>query len=283
MQKFSINTFLNALILTNLVFGSEINLLYTANINATYKHCNCGSNPLGGINRIKTYIDDFHSKNNNTLLIDGGNFFNSYSFKELNNSAFISLSMLNYDLLTPGFHIFLENRDLYNKYKKKYFKQIVNSNSNLNLNKFKDYKINDIKFRFFGFVSPNLFKYTKKPDWLKLSNQIHDLDYLEDGLNILVYNGYLSDAQIFLKSYNKFDALLLSSDQQTGTWQSGNTIIIGGGHDAESIALVEISVSGKSKEFKVSYIEMDSSIQSNKSIMQLFENLYSNNEKVKKD
>jgi len=128
-----------------------------------------------------------------------------------------------------------------------------------------------------------LFKYTKKPDWLKLSNQIHDLDYLEDGLNILVYNGYLSDAQIFLKSYNKFDALLLSSDQQTGTWQSGNTIIIGGGHDAESIALVEISVSGKSKEFKVSYIEMDSSIQSNKSIMQLFENLYSNNEKVKKD
>lgn len=278
MQKIFITIFLSAIFISNLAFGRKVNLLYTANINATYKDCNCGSNPLGGLNRIKTYIDDFRKKNKNILVIDGGNFFNSYSFKELNNSAFESLSLLNYDLLTPGFHIFLENQDLYNKFSKKYFNHIVNSNSNLNLNNFKDYNINDVKIRFFGFVSPDLFKYTQKPVWLNLSNQINGLDYLADGINIIVYNGYLSDAQNFLKMYNRFDALLLSSDQQSGTWQTGNTTIIGGGHDAESIALVEIFVNEKSKEFKVNYIEMDDSIRSNKSIMHMFENIYSGSE-----
>jgi hypothetical protein len=271
MQKLFITIFLSAILITNLAFGKKVNIIYTANINATYKDCNCGSKPLGGLDRIKTYIDEFRSKNKQTLLIDGGNYFNSYSFIELNEIALQSLSFLNYDLLTPGVHVFLENQNFYKKYSKKYNNKIINSNTNLYLNKYKDIQFSEIKIRFFGFVSPDLFKYTHKPEWLSLSYQINKLEYLNDGLNIVIYNGYLSDAQEFLNKYNRFDALLLSSDQQTGTWKSGHTIIIGGGHDAESIALIEISVGENSKKITVNYIDMDDSIQPNENIVKLFD------------
>ena len=157
MQIF-LRTIILSAILLNIAFGNKVNILYTANINAAYQDCDCGSNPLGGINRIKTYFDKFRAQNKNTLVIDGGNFFNSYQFIELNNNALESLSLLNYDLLTPGVHIFLEDKILYNKYSKKYFNQIVNSNSNLKLNNYKDFTVNGIKLRFFGFISQKLFE-----------------------------------------------------------------------------------------------------------------------------
>ena len=276
MQIF-LRTIILSAILLNIAFGNKVNILYTANINAAYQDCDCGSNPLGGINRIKTYFDKFRAQNKNTLVIDGGNFFNSYQFIELNNNALESLSLLNYDLLTPGVHIFLEDKNLYNQYSKKYYNQIVNSNSNLKLINYKDFTVNGTKLRFFGFISPKLFKHTPKPEWLSLDNQIGELSYLENGQNIIIYNGYLEDAKIFLENHNEFDALFLSSDQQTGTWESGNTIIVGGGHDAESIALVEISMSENKPAFSVKYIDMDSSIKSDNSIIQLFES--SNREK----
>ena len=135
MQAFGRTILISTIFFSNILFGNKINILYTANINATYKNCACGSNPLGGIDRIKTYIDDFRMNNTNTIVIDGGNFFNSYPFIELNNKVFKSLSLLNYNLLAPGIHLFFENNNLYDQYSKKYYNSLINSNSNLNLNK----------------------------------------------------------------------------------------------------------------------------------------------------
>lgn len=282
-MKIFIRIIILSAIILNFVFAKKINLLYTANINATYKNCDCGSNPLGGIDRLKTYIDDFQSQNKNTLLVDGGNFFNSYSFLELNKKALESLSILDFDLFTPGVHIFQEKKQLYDQYKKKYYNRIICSNSNLNLINYKDFNISNTKIRFFGFISPEMFKHSKKPDWLFLNNYLKNIEYINDGINIIIYNGYLEDAQKFLKMYNDFDILLLSLDQQTGTWKTGNTIIIGGGHDAESIALVEISIYKNSPEFKVNYIDMNNSIKSDASIMKLFDGIEISNNKEKKD
>ncbi len=276
-MKNILRTIILSAILVNIAFGNKVNILYTANINATYKDCNCGSNPLGGINRIKTYIEEFRSENNNTLVIDGGNYFNSYQFLELNMYVLESLSLLNYDVITPGLHIFLEDKNLFNQYSKKYYNQIISSNSNLKLLNFKDFTVDGIKIRFFGYISPKMFKYIPMSEWLSLKDQINSLKYLNNGQNIIIYNGYLEGAKKFLKEFNQFDALFLSSDQQNGTWQMGKTTIIGGGHDAESIALVKITVVDNNSEFDVKYIEMDNSIRSDQSIIQLFES--SNKEK----
>ena len=183
----------------NILFGSKVIIIYTANINATYENCACGSNPLGGIDRLQTYIDDFRLNNPNSLVIDGGNFFNSYPFIELNNKALESLSILKYDLLAVGVHLFSENKSLYNQLSIKYKDNIICSNSNLNLNKYKDLIIDNTKVRIFSYISPDLFKYSTQPEWLTLHRDLEHEKYIKDGINILVYNGQLQTAQNFLK------------------------------------------------------------------------------------
>jgi len=266
-------------IIVNITFAKKIQLLYTANVNATYKNCDCGPNPLGGIDRLKTYIDDFRNKNPDALLIDGGNFFNSYPFPELNIKALESLSMLNFNLFSLGFHVFIEEKNIYDNFSKKYYKNIISSNSNLEFQNYKEFLINNTKLRFFGFISPKLFKYTEQPEWLKLKNKLYNVEYLKNGINIFIFNGYLEDAEEFTKNNTEFDLILLSTDQQTGKWKVGNTTIIGGGHDAESIALVEILLNEKGTEFDVKYIDMDSSIKSDESVLVLFENVNTKNNK----
>ncbi|MCK5032997.1 MAG: hypothetical protein KAS18_05165 [Calditrichia bacterium] len=283
MRAFSRTILISTVFFVNILFGNKVSILFTANINATYQNCNCGSNPLGGIDRIKTYIDDFRKNNINTIVIDGGNIYNSYPFIEINNAVYQSLSLLNYDLLAPGVHLFFENKNLYNQYSTKYYKDIINSNSNLNLNKSKDFIIDNVKIRFFGYISPDLFKYSAKPDWLILNEDIVEYEYILDGINVLLYNGYLQNAQKFIKIYKKFDLLLLSSDQQEGIWKTGSSVIVGGGHDAESIAVIEILVEGKSASYNVNYVKMDNSITSDKSILKLFQNINIKSETEKEE
>ena len=255
----------------SIVRGNNINILYTANINATFKDCNCGKNPLGGLNRIKTYVDEYRKNNQNVLFIDGGNFFNSYKYTELNQSTLKALDFLQYDLLTVGTHIFVEDRTFLNEFLGNFSKTILNSNCNLNTNKIKEFKINGTRIKFYAFISPTVFKYSKQPEWLTISNNIENTKSLPGEINILIYNGYKTDAEIFLKNNNNIDILFLSYDQQVGIWKYGNTTMIGGGHDGESIALVEISETNNNRQIQLNYINMDSSIKSNSEILQLFQ------------
>lgn len=263
-----------SIVLFTFTFGEEkkINLLYTANINATYTNCDCGSNPLGGIDRMKSFFDEFRLKNKNTIVIDGGNFFNSYSYIDLNNNALESLSFLKYDLLSPGMHIFLEEKDLFSQYSKRYVKQIVNSNCNLLFNKFQDLEVDKLKIRFYSYISPKLFKHSPKPEWLIINNKIDDIRYLDKGINVIIYCGFFEDAKMFLSANNKFDIALLSGDQQKGIWNTEKTVIIGGGHDAESVAVVEILLKNNKPEISMEYVDLDDSIKSDRGIIQLFEN-----------
>jgi hypothetical protein len=255
----------------SVTLGNKINILYTANINATYKDCNCGKDPLGGLNRIKTYVDEYRKNNDNVLFIDGGNFFNSYKNTELNQSALRALEFLNYDLLAAGIHIFTEDRSFFYEFLRNFSKTTINSNCNLETTKFKEFNINGTRVRFYAFISPNVFKYSKQPDWLTIDDKIVNFKNMPGGINILIYNGFKTDAELFLKNNNNFDILFLSYDQQFGIWKSGNTTIIGGGHDAESIALVEILEVNNIKQIQLNYIKMDSTINSSDEIMQLFQ------------
>jgi hypothetical protein len=277
MQYFYKSIIVLAIFSTNILLGNKVNILYTANINATYENCNCGSDPLGGIDRLKTYVDNFRSNNKNTIVIDGGNFFNSYPHIDLNTKALESLTFLNYDLFAVGVHIFSENKIIYDQLSKKYREKLINSNSNLNLNASKDFTIDHVKLRIFSYISPDLFKYSPKPEWLILQRDLKHDNYLEDGINILVYNGQFQNAKVFLKQNTQYDLVLLSSDQQEGTWKSGKSIIVGGGHDAESIAMIEIMVKNNSPSISVSYSKMDNSISSDRNILSIFN---SNKEKL---
>lgn len=258
---------------SSFVIAGKVNVLYTANINATYKNCGCVPHPLGGLDRLKTYIDNFRKSHKNILVFDGGNIFNSYPYYELNSLVLEALPILNYDLLVPGIHIFFENKKLFNQYYKNFNNKLLLSNCNFEINKSKDFNSANINLRVFSYISNQLFKYNQKPDWLNLKNSKEEFNYIDNGINILIFNGYLENAYQFLDTYNEFDLVLLATDQQMGTWKQGKSIIVGAGHDAESIVVLEINLVDNIPHINVEFVKMDSSISSNESITSLFQNI----------
>ena len=82
--------------------ADELYIIYTSNINGTIENCGCGSDPLGGIDRVKSFIDKFETENKNIYIIDGGDYFNSYPYPTLNDAMSNALFLINYDCIVPG-------------------------------------------------------------------------------------------------------------------------------------------------------------------------------------
>ncbi len=250
-------------------FSQKAHLLYTANINAALENCNCGSNPLGGIDRIKTFVNQFRHENPNTIFIDGGDFFNSYSFENLNYTMLEVIPLLKYNVMAPGVHIFFEKRYFVENYLKQFHNKVICSNSNLQINKSKKLKLGPFNIKFYSYISPKTFRYTARPDWLYLDSDMDLIKRTENEISVLIYHGFLEDAQEFIKVQDNVDLVLLSNDQQEGKWQIGNTIIVGGGHDAESVAIIEIKKKNNILKFIVNYKNMNNSVVSDDSILNL--------------
>ena len=47
-------------------------LIYTSNVNGAIENCGCGSEPLGGLNRVNTVIKQFKQDHDNVFVVDGG-------------------------------------------------------------------------------------------------------------------------------------------------------------------------------------------------------------------
>jgi len=250
------------------VYSNNIHIIYTANINAALENCNCGNNPLGGVDRIKSFVDTYKKHNPNTILIDGGNFFNSYAYEELNNAMLRVIPILKYDMIVPGSHLFLEEKSFYDQYVIK-FKNILLCS--YGIPDFKDFhliKLNKVNLKFYYFIDPGIFKYSKKPEWLELKSNLNNNSISKKDINILIFHGYLESAEKFLKDHPAFDPVLLSHDQRKDIWKINDTKIIGCGHDAESIAIIEIN-DKKSKEVNIEFKSMDKNIASDPEIMKL--------------
>ncbi len=257
-------------------YSENIHILYTANINATLENCNCGKNPLGGLDRIKTFSDQFKKKNPSSIHVDGGNYFNSYKFPRLNEFTLKTLPLLNYDLLAPGIHIFFENQKFFEKYLSLFYQKVIISNSELKTKKSISFTINNYKLIFFSYISTNTFLHNKKPEWLSLTDKIAIPEKKKNEIFVLLYHGYRKGVEQFIEKNNNFDLVLLSYDQQEGIWNQGKSTIIGGGNDAESIAIIEVNAKKDSKMFNVSYEKMDSAIDSDKLILELIKEFKKN-------
>jgi len=67
---------------------------------------------------LKSFIDDFRKNHSQTFVIDGGDFFNSYPFPELNTAMLNAIPHMNYDIMLPGENVFYESEKFINEYLK---------------------------------------------------------------------------------------------------------------------------------------------------------------------
>ncbi len=247
-------------------------LIYTSNINGFLQNCGCGSEPLGGIGRIKHFIDTFKTKHPNVLLIDGGDYFNSYPFPGLDEAMSQVLKLMSYDVLVPGDQEFVEGEQFFRRLSSDYSDKLVLTNANSNHKKVLYTQIADKRVAIYGLLCEEVFDFVEVPADLTLTS-LFDLPgevKSADDLNIVVIHGFLSDAQAFAQKFQTVDLILLSHDQSRGVWNTNGVTILGNGKDSEYISVVKAEYKRQWK-FEVNQIKISESIPEDKDVLKIIE------------
>jgi 2',3'-cyclic-nucleotide 2'-phosphodiesterase (5'-nucleotidase family) len=223
--------------------AEEFFIVYTANMNGMIENCGCGADPLGGVGRVKSFIDRFRKENKNVIVIDGGDYFNSYPFPKLNEAMFKSLLLLNYDCLVPGDQVFVEGDTFYSEFASSFKDNILLSNSKSEFKNRIIKNFNSNQILIYGYLSPYIFEFIKMPDRLNLTNFVDAKpeSAKKTDFQIVVIHGYLSNAEQFAAENETVDLILLAHDQRKGIWNKNQATIIGNGKDSEYISIVEVS------------------------------------------
>lgn len=259
-----------------------IRILFTANINGGLENCGCGDNPAGGLDRVLSFFESYRDKHPQTLVMDGGDYFNSYPFLKLDQAMLNALPLLNYDVLAPGEQEFNEGQIFFDHYSHQFQKKLLSSNiSGVGvpikrfIRKYKEVKV-------ISLLSASVFQITEKPDFIKLENKLKHFDNDPESLDILIFHGSRLVLEKQSELLPKFDLVLIGHDQQTGQWQNNETTIIGVGGDGEKV--MEITAMRKKGKWHMdskSHL-MDSGIESHPVMIKQIEKFKSENEQVSK-
>lgn len=260
-------------ILSDGLYAEDIYIIYTANINGMIENCGCGADPLGGIGRVKSLIDTFRKEHKNVVLIDGGDYFNSYPYQKLNDSMLASLDLLNYDCLVPGDQAFVEGEPFFSNYASKYKDKIIISNSNSEFQKYITKKFEKIQIEVYGYLSPYIFDFIEKPEHIELVNFINakPRPQKENSFRIAVVHGYLSNAEQFAVVNSSINLVLLAHDQRKGIWTKNQATIVGNGKDSEFISIIKIG-SGIKWKISVEHLKIHEELPEDKNIVKIIEN-----------
>jgi len=252
-------------------------IIYTSNVNGAIENCGCGSDPLGGIGRVKSVIDQFKKENKNVFVIDGGDYFNSYPYPTLNKAMYKSLELINYDCLVPGDQEFVEEKGFYSKYASSFKEKILLSNAGSDYQEKIKIKIGSNQVVLYGYLSPYIFNFIEKPYDLILSNFVNAKPEPsgENEFQIAIIHGYLSNAEQFALETPSIDLILLAHDQRKGIWKKNQAIIIGNGKDSEYISIIKV-YKGSQWNISVDQKKISEELPEDSQIVRIIEEFKSN-------
>ncbi len=265
-KVFFLTTFLLLSICFKPIYGKHttpLEILFIANTNALLENCHCGNPSLGGLARIVTIVEKERQKNPDVVFIDGGNFFNSYPFFELNKTVLDIYSYIKPDLLVPGENEFIDELTLITQFIENNPKNIVCTNykiGNLDVSVYRKYS--DIVF--LSFLDKTIIQ-SYNNDTIIFDNNRFKAQYekFKNLYLIVLYRGYDSIKK-FINMYPEIN-MILSTHAQAGVVEKySNTNIIGSGNDGEYVIKITLDTD---KKVSVKLLPVNLDIEQNKHVM----------------
>jgi len=252
-------------------------ILFVANINGTLENCGCGQHPLGGVDRCKTVIEQCRQNYPDLLVINGGDYFNSYSFLALNSTLLKALPLLHFDLLVPGDQEFVEGKQFISKIRTIMGQSWFLSNTEQAAPKMKSLYFLKQQINVYAYLSPNCFSFIHQPKDLVLNSIRPDFpDDNPDSFNLIVYHGSREEAYELARTNPQIALILLGHDQYSYADSIGHTLLVGAGRDAEFVVLLRIGRSGSEWKIKQEHINLTETIPADKDISALITSFKSN-------
>ncbi len=261
------------------ISADSLEILYIANVNAAYENCLCGDRPLGGLDRVFTFVEYYRALNPSLIFIDGGDFLNSYPYDSLNKLILDIYQIMKPDVVVPGDQeLLIENKDIVSLLFRKNL-NILGSNLNLNSEELLDsFKINADKFRIsiLSYLDKSSFMMNKPLAEAKPDNQKFQKNYRRalkfSDYRILLYHGERSQLEKILERYPKFDLVFSAHSQILEFKNNVKPVIIGAGSDSEYLIRIVIRSFNRGQPFvKFQKIPIDLSITPSPEIRPIIE------------
>ncbi len=220
--------------------SAPLEILYIANVNALLENCHCGDPPLGGLARITTAVKRERQKNPALILIDGGDFFNSYPFEDLNKTVLKIYTLLNPDILSVGENEFIDGFSLIEPFLKINHNKILSTNYNIYKINGKDY-IRKSDFVFLSYLDKKVFL-SGGNDFINFNVTRFKTIYnrYKNRVLVVLYHGYFEDVKRFVALYPNIDLVLCAHSRAGLIDKYGAATIVGSGTDGEYIIKIFI-------------------------------------------
>jgi 2',3'-cyclic-nucleotide 2'-phosphodiesterase (5'-nucleotidase family) len=248
--------------------GQSLYIAYTTNLNCNLEACYCGGNQLGGMIQLIGAIDSLRTAHPELILLDSGDFMNSYPLAEGNFLMTELMKDFRYDAVGLGEQEFIEGEPfLVDAYLKTNL-SLLNANLKLDSGKLKNfppYLILNRGSKRIGIISilyPQVFDSFFSPHVVienpenSLRNYVNQLESEVDLLVVLCHGSYDSGKNL-ADQFPQIDIIISGHTQVKEAVQENNQVIVQAGRDGEYIGLLTINWLNGQKEITNTFLPVD--------------------------
>ena len=234
-----------------------IDIIYLANLNGNTVNCECGNPSLGGLPQIATILKQKRTENPKCIFIDGGDFLNTYPFRDLNATVLKIYETISPDIICLGDQEFIESDQFSQMLINGLQEKLITSNYYLEPippEKRKSYlqmDINQQRICLLSYLSSEAFSVHNYPDMIQFDDKtFHETyeQYKSENFLIVLFHGPFQALKNLINKYPDIDLVLLAHEQSYISETDISPAIIGGGVDGEM--LMEIKVFGTDHKFR---------------------------------
>ena len=279
-----VSLFVTVPILSQEESSPTINLAYTTNLNCALDDCHCSGNPVGGMTRVLSCIENLRSKNPDLLLVDSGDFLMSYTLPEANLVMLQLMALARYSAINLGDQAFVESPGFIFDIDKKLTLKLPLLSANLTVENsastpYKVLNINGIMILIIGMVDQSAFSFIS-PNGLSINSPEPVLAALpselkqNSGLQILLFHGEWKAAQEIVKKLSWIDVVILGHTHKKQFKIESDIAFAECGSEGEYIGHLRIQKSGDRWRFKNEFIAINDDILFNPEAQKLVNEYY---------
>ena len=240
--------------------AQTIHIAYTGNLNCSLEACKCDGKYLGGIIQLANTIGSLKRKYPDLILLDSGDFLNTYPIMEANSLMIELISLLNYDAVSIGDQEYVEGDRFLYDHLEQYNIPAVCSNlydrvtEELIYQPFKIINVGNVKIGIIGLIEEKSFSFIEME-----GIKIYPIDSsLNDILNritaqtdviLVLYHASFRNGLNLIKTFPQIDICICGHTQEVYEEQIGNKIVVQPGVDAEHLGLLEINFENEGKNY----------------------------------
>jgi 2',3'-cyclic-nucleotide 2'-phosphodiesterase (5'-nucleotidase family) len=248
--------------------GQPLYVAYTTNLNCNLEACYCGGNQLGGMIQLIGAIDSLRSTHPDLILLDSGDFMNSYPLTEGNFLITELMKDFRYDAVGLGEQEFIEGETFLVDGYMRTGLPLLNANIKLHSEKLKNFSpyltLNRGSKRI-GIISilyPQVFDSFFSPHVVienpgnSVENYVNQLESEVDLLVVLCHGSYDSGKNL-ADQFPQIDIIISGHTQVKEAVQNNKQIIVQAGRDGEYLGLLTINWASGQKEITNTFLPVD--------------------------